>query len=285
MICIMSKNSIDRANQLASEGRLLDAEDLYWGEIDAGNIEARLSLAFAFHEAGVTSLALAHYSELNGTPYWESAAPQVSDIWLDVHGFREARQALKGLRGEMADGCKAAVQSVETKTAEFVNAIPQIVQGQLVEEQKLLRQLGEKTDLATQIQLVQIREYLAKYASVLASELGKPASQLGIEVESGPGVFVSRKLGDAIGGSDSRWFMAAHAAVNTFTLLFEQDSNATAEFENFALMAMAFIEKKYVVAGRKLTEIDEEFVVNNLIWALNLIDHPAKDFYAHLLPE
>lgn len=273
--------SLGKANELASSGRLLEAEEIYWTEIERGNDAARLSLAYAFHDAGLLSLALEHYGALRGTPHWEAAAPQVSDILLDVHKYEEARDALQGLSGEIVDSSIRAIESVATKTAGYINDVPGIVESALFEEQNLLLLIDANPNLPAQIQLTETRKYLAHYATVLSSSIGKKVSNQAIEIGVGP--TLSRSLSNAIGTPSRRWFDAAHAAVNAFTLLMQQNSGMSQDFEEIALSAMTFIEKKYVISGRASSENDEDFVINNLIWALNQLGHPAKDFYAHLL--
>lgn len=277
--------SVEKANKLASQGQLLEAEEIYWTEIDGGNDGARLALAYAFHDAGLHSLALEHYEELRDTPHWEAAAPQISGILLDVHEYQEARNILDGLSGESVELALAAILSVEEKTSGYVSDIPAIVEAALNEEQQMLQVLSEEADLPTQIQLMQTRQYLAHYSSVLASDLAAKVRDQAIEVGAATGLPVSRKLVDAIGAPARRWFEAAHASVNAFTLLMELHPAESDDFQNLTLSAMSFIEKKYVQAGRALTEDQEDFAINNLIWALNTINHPAKDFYSHLLPD
>jgi hypothetical protein len=274
--------SLEKADELASSGRLLEAEDIYWTEIEGGNDGARLSLAYAFHDAGLISLALDQYIALKGTPHWEAAAPQVADILLDVHKYGEARDSLHGLTGESVDTSIEAIESVETKTAGYIYEVPEIVESALLEEQKILLSLGEEPDLPAQVLLTQIRENLAHYSTVLSSTFGKSIKDQSIEI--GVGTTVSRRLSQAIGTPSRRWFEAAHAAVNTFTLLMQLSPGKPEDFEKIVLSAMSFIEKKYVISGRESSEDDEDFVINNLIWALNQLGHPAKDFYSHLLP-
>jgi hypothetical protein len=103
-----------------------------------------------------------------------------------------------------------------------------------------------------------------------------------IELEVG-GLKTTRNLGAAIGSSSRRWFEAAHATVNAFTLLNQLNPGDTTNFRKLTLSAMEQIEKKFLISGRELTEEGEDFVVNNLIWALNSLKAPAKDFYSHLL--
>lgn len=277
--------SVEKGNELASRGQLLEAEEIYWAEIDGGDDSARLALAYAFHDVGLNSLALEHYQELRDTPHWEAAAPQISEILLDVHDYKEARNVLKGLSGQSVELSLAAIQSVEEKTSGYLNEIPGIVESALHEEQQMLQVLSDEAHLPTQIQLMQTRQYLAHYSSVLASDLASTVKEQAIEVSAATGLSVSRKLNDALGAPSRRWFEAAHATVNAFTLLMQFHPGESDDFQKMALSAMSFIEKKYVLAGRTITEDQEDFAINNLIWALNTISHPAKDFYSHLLPD
>jgi hypothetical protein len=164
--------SLKDANSLAAAGRLLQAEDLYWQEIEAGNSEARLQLAYAFHDSGLHSLALEHYLELEGTDLWSFAAPQVADLYLEIHRYKESRAALAGLSSEIVAGSLEVIESVEQKTASYISEVPEIVENLLLHESQLLERLSNSPKLEDQIQLVEIRGFLAHYATVLQSNLG-----------------------------------------------------------------------------------------------------------------
>ena len=275
--------SIKTANDLASQGKLLEAEDIYWQEIESGNVEARLYLAYSFHDAGLISLALDNYLELKGTEYWQSAGTQASQIMLDVHKYKEAKEFLKGIPSEETGLSLDAIKSAEEKLSGYLKDIPEIVEQQLLAEQQLLQALSAEPNLELQLELMQLRKYLAHYSTVLATEIGAAVSKQAIEVQVANGMNVSRSLAIALGNPARRWFEAAHAAVNAFTLLQELNPNAGNDFQALTQKAMEFIEKKYVLAGREISEDDEDFAVNNLIWGLNNINSPAKDFYSHLI--
>jgi len=276
--------SLNDANSLAAAGRLLQAEDLYWQEIEAGNSEARLYLAYAFHDSGLHSLAMDHYLELEGTNYWSSAAPQLADLYLEIHHYKESRAVLAGLSPEIVAGSLEAIESVEQKTASYISEVPEIVENLLLNESQLLEHLRNNPDLKDQIQLVEIRGFLAHYATVLQSSLGSSVAMQSSELNVG-GLSVSRDVRAALGSASRRWFEAAHATVNAFTLLNQLNPGDTSNFRELALSAMGQLEKKFLISGRELTEEGEDFVVHNLIWALNSIQAPAKDFYSHLLPD
>lgn len=276
--------SLEEAKRCVQQGLLLEAEDLYWTEIESGNLEARLLLAYAFHDVGLNSLALEHYRELEGTEKWADAAPQIAEILLDVHLYEQARKSVDNLANTDVAKTLAAIESVENKTASYINEIPEIVQEQLAQEAVILSAVANEPNLQMQLELVQVREYLAHYASVVSTELGEVVAHQAIAVGIG-GMVVSRELSMALGTPARRWFEAAHSAVNALTLMHEQSANGNGEFTSISLRAMSSIEKKYVIAGRELTEVGEDFAINNLLWALNELNSPAKDFYAYLLPD
>lgn len=275
---------LEDAIELSSQGRLSEAESVYQDEIAAGNVQARLSLAYAFHDARLFSLALTNYLELKGTSLWEFAAPQVSDIFLIVHKYREARESVGELPTEVSAASIAAIESVERKSESYAGDIPELVQHWLSEEGRLLDLLARDVQVETQIELVSVREYLAHYSSVLNSGLMMSIAVQTIAVNVG-GVRLPQMLCNAVGLPSRRWFEAAHAAVNAFTLLHHRQPHELEQFDALALKAQSFIEKKYVLSGREMTEEGEDFVVNNLTWAMEVMDLPSKDFYLNLRPE
>ena len=275
--------SISRATELAAQGDLLGAEDLLWTEIDAGNMEAKLQLAFCFHDAELHSLAKDHYQDLAGTQFWNDAASPLASIILDVHDYQRARASLIDVDTSESQSVLVAISSVEEKSAGYVDDIPKIVENLLENETMLLAKLARSPSIDDQMALLEVREFLAHYSSVLQNDLARVASATSINVQAVPGSVVSRATGIAVGEPARRWFEAAHTAANTLALAtqdFPQDRDL---FESLTLRGFAAIEKKYVLSGRKITESDEDFAVNNVAWALAQLGHPAKDFWSTLL--
>ena len=159
--------SISRAKELGAQGDLLGAEDLLWTEIDAGNLEAKLHLAFCFHDAGLYSLARDHYQGLAGTQFWEDAASQLSTILLEVHDYQRARESLASVDTAESQSALAAISSVEEKSAGYVEDIPKIVENLLENETTLLAKLSVSPSFDDQLALLEVREFLAHYSSVL----------------------------------------------------------------------------------------------------------------------
>lgn len=275
--------SISRATELAVQGDLLGAEDLLWTEIDAGNLEAKLQLAFCFHDAGLYSLAKDHYQNLAGTPLWHDAASPLATILLDVHSYHLARTTLSGVDTSESQSALAAISSVEEKSSGYVDDIPKIVENLLENETMLLAKLAVSPSFDDQLALLDVREFLAHYSSVLQNDLARVASATSINVQVDPGSVVSRATGIAVGEPARRWFEAAHTAANSVALATQEFPQDRDLFENLTLRGFAAIEKKYVLSGRKITESDEDFAVNNIAWALAQLGHPAKDFWATLL--
>ena len=275
--------SISRATELAAQGNILGAEDLLWTEIEAGNLEAKLHLAFCFHDAGLYSLAKDHYQGLAGTQFWNDAASPLATIYLDVHDYQLARESLAGVDTSESQSALAAISSVEEKSAGYVEDIPKIVENLLENETMLLAKLAVSPSFGDQLALLDVREFLAHYSSVLQNDLARVASATSINVQVVPGSDVSSATGIAVGEPARRWFEAAHTAANTVALAtqdFPQDRDL---FESLTIRGFSAIEKKYVLSGRKITESDEDFAVNNIAWALAQLGHPAKDFWATLL--
>jgi hypothetical protein len=275
--------SISRATELATQGDLLGAEDLLWKEIDAGNIEAKLQLAFCFHDAELYSLAKGHYQDLAGTQFWNDAASQLGSIYLDVHDYRGARESLAGVDTSESQSALAAISSVEEKSAGYVDDIPKIVENLLENETMLLSKLAKSPAIDDQLALLDVREFLAHYASVLRNDLARAASATTVNVQIVPGSVVSRAAGIAVGEPARRWFEAAHTAANTVALATQDFPQDRGLFESLTLRGFSAIEKKYVLNGRRITETDEDFAVNNIAWALAQLGHPAKDFWSSLL--
>lgn len=275
---------LEDAIELSKQGRLSEAEDIFLDEIEAGNVQAQLSLAYAFQDASLNSLALTNFLELKGTSLWEFAAPQVSSIFLTVHKYREARESVKGLSSQARKGPIDAIAAVEEHSKSYAGDIPGLVEHWLSEEDRLLELLAQDAQAEIQIELVQVREFLAHYSTVLNSGLMTSISVQTIGVNVG-GAEVPQMLQQAVGLPARRWFEAAHAAVCAFTLLYHQRHPLELEeFNALALRAQSFIEKKYVLSERELTEEDEDFVINNLTWALETMDLPSQDFYFDLMP-
>ena len=276
--------SLEKAIELSNEGRLSEAEEVYWSEIDAGNSEAQLHMARAFMEAGLKSLALTNYLELKGTPHWELAALQVCNILLGVHKYLEAREALKGLRGELKKQQVSAIEAMEKYTKSYAGDIPELVEHWLLEEDRLLELQAQNFKLETQLELVQAREYLAHYSTVLNSGVMTSVAVTSIVVNAG-GAGLPQTLGQAVGSPAWRWFSAAHAASIAFTVLHERQPLEVEEFNKLVLRAQSFIENKYVLSELEVTEDGDELnLLNNLTWALRKMGSPSKEFYLHLFP-
>lgn len=271
------------ANEHAKRGDLLTAEELYWEEIEKGNERARLHLAYSFHDSGLISLALEHYMKLQGSTLWGQASTQAASILEGVHQYAEALEVLGGISQELSAEPLLAIKSAIEKISGYVHEIPGAVTAWLREETKLLKILEEEVDLNAQIKLVEARKYLANYASVVSSSPGQVVAANSMEVEISRGLVVSRTLTEVLSSPHLRWFDAAHSAVNAFTLMSQTKKQSHEGFKALVLEAMELIEKKYVVNGRTVSQENEEYVINNLVWGLDKIGHPAKDFYTHLL--
>ena len=275
--------SISRATELASQGDLLGAEDLLWTAIDAGDLEAKLQLAFCFHDAGLYSLAKVHYEGLVGTGLWDDAAPQLANLFLDVHDYQLARTTLAGVDTPESQSTQAAISSVEEKSRGYVDDIPKIVENLLENETMLLAKLAISPSFDDQITLLEVREFLAHYSSVLQNDLALTAKATSISMQVAPGSAVGRATGIAVGDPARRWFEAAHAAANVVAFATQEFPDDQDLFQSLTLRGFEAIEKKYVLSGREITEVGEDFAVNNIAWALAQIDHPAKDFWSTLL--
>ena len=243
--------SISRATELAAQGNLLGAEDLLWTEIEAGNLEAKLHLAFCFHDAGLYSLAKDHYQGLGGTQFWNDAASPLATIYLDVHDYPLARESLAGVDTSESQSALAAISSVEEKSAGYVKDIPKIVENLLENETMLLAQLAVSPSFDDQMALLEVREFFAHYSSVLQNDLARVASATPINVHVVPGSVVSRAAGIAVGEPSRRWFEAAHTAANTVALATQDLPHDRDLFERLTLRGFEAIEKGMCSAGGK----------------------------------
>lgn len=276
-----SVSTLDAANELAEQGRLLEAEDLYWTAIESGVEEARVSLAFAFHDARLPSLALNLYEELVEGEFASQVIPQMAEILLDVHNYEGVREIAQDGSSDAIKGILDSLTSVEEKTASYIADVPGLVESWLIRESELQDQLALGSTFEAQSELVQVREILAHYATLLSTPIGSSSSiqQVSVPIAVG-GRAVMRDCRSALGTVASRWFWAAHASVLAFTMLDETDP----EFPALVDKTCVLIEKKYVIEGRALTQGEpEEYLINNLIYGLNVLGDPRKDFYAALL--
>lgn len=281
-----------RARDLASQGELLAAEDLYWTAINAGFEEAKLELALDFqYEAALNSLALQLYRELLQSGFERTALMMgsVAMILLDVHAYQGARSMLEGRDREAVQGTYEAIEAEELKALSYIADVPDIVSGLLVEEAQLESRLLSGPSLDVQLQFFKTRMYLAHYATVLASGISPAISVASVEVPVPPvtsGLKVTRLLSAVLQSPASYWFRAAHAGAIAFSMIYETSGPSDPRFPDLVKEVQKYIEKKYVIAGRGVTEGEEERVLlNNLIAGLGEIGHPAKDFYGHLLGE
>jgi hypothetical protein len=237
-------------------------------------LRAREILGHSFMGLGMWRPALDEYEEFQKTALSPVVANSIAEIYLEIHKYSSARNALIALDPNDA-AYTSAIESVVEKTKGYINDVPGIVEGWLVEESKLEEQLQENFDFEKQFELITVRKYLAHYASVLESDLGVLARQTSITVFNG-GMGFPRTVSVALGTAYYRWFLSAHANVFALALLSQAGQEESEVFGDLTRNAFQSIQKKYLHGEAALTEGEaEEVLLNNLLYSMNVSNHPA----------